>query len=300
MQEINIHGYVTTDEWNAKDAGTSVWNCAFKDGKKYFIKRLMETYIDNIPYEEATQWQKDDMIISNEFEERTQKLYSLLKKSDNGNLIVPLEFLKNEGHYYVISEWIDQFSDFNQIKSFTDYQKHLMMKVLAYSIYGLAKNKIVHCDLKPDNIRIKDTVSGARTLKIIDFDNGFIEGEYPDVLGGDQNYMSPEAFIRMSQDEDGAEDKMDVTSKSDIFSLGIIFHEILTGELPKISDSKTQYIGLAVGYGKQVILSEKLALEYSNLIEKMLCQNPNLRPDALYVFELLKNYIDPLSLSYRR
>jgi serine/threonine protein kinase len=151
--------------------------------------------------------------------------------------------------------------------------------------------------MKHDKIRIKDTVSGAKTLKIIDFDNGFIEGEYPDVLGGDQNYMAPEAFIRMSQDEEGAVDKIAITPKADIFSLGIIFHEILTGTLPQSSNPEIQYMGLAVGYGEQVILNESLPLEYADLITKMICQNPEQRPSALDVFEMLKNKIDPLSLS---
>lgn len=298
MKEINICGYVIKDEWKSNNAGNSVWNCAFKNDKKYFIKQLMETYYD-ISYDEATPFQKDCIMFSQAFEKRITKLYSHLKQADNGNLIVPIEFLKYEGHYYIISEWVEQNSKFNQIRGFTNYQKHLMMKILAYNIYGLAENNIVHCDLKPDNILIKETVSGIKTLKIIDFDNGFIEGEYPDILGGDQNYMSPEAFIRTNQDEIDKEDKIPVTPKSDIFSLGIIFHEILTGELPEKDDSE-KYIGLAVGHGKKVSLYSGLATEYCNLIEKMLYLEPAHRPDALSVFEILKNEIDPLDLHYRR
>lgn len=297
MQEININGYIITDELKSDNAGNSVWGFAFKDGKKYFIKQLKETYYD-IPYDEATEFQKEYIEASNRFYNRMSRLFSLLKESDNGNLVVPIKFIKKDGHYYVVSEWIEQFSDFSEIKGFTEFQKYLMMKILAYSIYGLAENNIVHCDLKPDNIRIKDTISKARTLKIIDFDNGFIQGEYPDMIGGSQNYMAPEVFIRMGQDEEGLDEKIDITPKADIFSLGIIYHEILTGELPKSCDSNFPYIGIAVGHGIQIELNDKLSIEYVDLIKSMISLEPDERPDALEVFNILRS-IDPLKLSNR-
>lgn len=297
MQEINVNGYIITEELKSENAGNSSWGYAFKDGKKYFIKQLKETYSDKA-YEEASLFEKEAIEASQLFEQRMNNLCDLLKKSDNGNLVVPIEFIKHDGRYYLVTEWIDQSSDFCHIKEFTEFQKHLMMKVLAYSLCGLASNNIVHCDLKPDNIRIKDTVSKAKTLKIIDFDNGFIVGEYPDMIGGTQNYMSPEVFIRMGQDEEGMEDKIDVTPKADIFSLGIIFHEILTATLPKSSDSRFNYIGVALGNGVKIELDKSLPIEYFELIGKMLSLEPNQRPDAMSVFNILKR-IEPLSLNYR-
>lgn len=293
MPEVNINGYVITEELKSDNAGNSVWGFAFKDGKKYFIKQLKETYYD-VPYEEATQFQREDMEANQRFYDRMRRLYTALRDADQGNLVTPIEFIRHDGHYYIISEWIDQFSDFSEIKAFTDFQKYLMMKVLAYNLYGLARMHIVHCDLKPDNIRIKDTVSKAKTLKIIDFDNGFIQGEYPDMIGGSQNYMAPEVFIRMAQDEEGMEDKMEITPKADIFSLGIIFHEIITGELPKSKDPDFPYLGIAIGRGAEIGLNAEVPLEYAELIRKMLRLEPQQRPEAREVFQELKQ-IDPLA-----
>ncbi|MDD6084399.1 MAG: protein kinase [Oscillospiraceae bacterium] len=298
MSGINIDGYVLQGEFTSENAGNSAWGCAIKNGKKYFIKQLKETY-PNISYEDATPFQRDSIEISRIFESRLKRLYSKLRLSDNGNLVVPIDFLKDNGHYYVVTEWIDQTSDFEEIKSFTNYQKNLMMRVLAYSLFGLEKNNIVHSDLKPDNIRIKETVSGAKTLKIIDFDNGFIQGDYPDAVGGDQIYMSPELFARMHQEENEEEDKYDITPKSDIFTLGIIFHEILTGDVPKTNSNEIPYIGEAVGRRMKIELDEKLPIEYSGLIEKMLDISPNSRPDAFSIFKYLKENVDPLNLRYR-
>lgn len=298
LQETDINGYIITEELKSDNAGNSVWGFAVKNGVRYFIKQLKETYYD-IPYSEATSFQREDMESSKQFFNRMKRLYTLLKHSDQGNLVVPIEFIKQNGHYYVVTEWIEQFDSFSEVERLSDVQKHLMLKILAYNIYGLSKNNIVHCDLKPDNICIKNTLAGAKTLKIIDFDNGFVQGDYPSVTGGDQTYMAPEVFIRMAQDEEGVEKKIDITPKADVFSLGIIFHQLLTGELPKSSDSKFPYMGIAIGRGIRIELSGKLPIEYADIIKRMISLEPQQRPDALVVFNSLKS-INPLNLSYRR
>ena len=293
MKEQNIHGYIVRDELRSENAGNSLWGACFRDGRKYFIKQLKETYYD-IPLADATPFQREDMEASTRFYQRMLHLFDVLKEADNGNLVVPLDFIRHSGHYYIITEWVDQFSDFSEIRGFTPLQKHVMLRVLAYSLQGLAARGIVHCDLKPDNIRIKDTISRARTLKIIDFDYGFIQGEYPDLIGGTQNYLAPEAIIRMYQDEDGAAEKIDVTPKADIFSLGIIFHEILTGEQPQSEDPAFPYPGIAAGRGIPLRLDPGLPGEYAGMIRDMLLPEPGQRPDAQAVFDMLRR-IDPLA-----
>lgn len=87
----------------------------------------------------------------------------------------------------------------------------------------LKTNRIVHRDLKPDNIIfLKDPRSGALTPKIIDF--GYCEMEQisgkPKMFYnvGSPRYMSPEAYQSNKYSE-----------KSDIWAIGIIFYEMLTG-----------------------------------------------------------------------
>lgn len=301
MAELNIKGYVVPEALHSENAGNSSWGCAFKNGKKFFIKQLKETYYD-IPYAEASAFQREDMEISRLFYERMTKLLSEIKSADNGNIVAPIEFIRQGGHYYIVSEWVDQFSDFGEIRGFTPFNKHLMMKVLTYSIYGLSEHHIVHCDLKPDNIRIKETINKAKTLKIIDFDSGFIEGEYPQMMGGTPTYMAPELIVRVHQDEEGEipfEKRIPVTTKSDIFSLGLIFHEILTGNLPKWSNPKFKDIGLAVGYDDKVHISSQIPYDYAELIRLMLLKEPTQRPDAIFVFQKL-SAIDPMKLNDRR
>jgi len=86
---------------------------------------------------------------------------------------------------------------------------------------------IVHRDIKPKNIMISD----AGEVKIGDFGVALIDRsdiEQTQVVGrlGSPRYMSPEQIIGDT-----------VTNQSDIFSLGIVLYELLTGVSPFASSS---------------------------------------------------------------
>jgi serine/threonine protein phosphatase PrpC/predicted Ser/Thr protein kinase len=95
---------------------------------------------------------------------------------------------------------------------------------IARGLQAFHRLEMLHQDLRPDNIMIDD----AGTVKIIDFGStqvaGLLEmnaanGAAP-ILGTEQ-YAAPEYFLG----ENG-------TSRSDIFSLGVIAYQLLTGRLP--------------------------------------------------------------------
>jgi serine/threonine protein kinase/AmiR/NasT family two-component response regulator len=86
---------------------------------------------------------------------------------------------------------------------------------------------IVHRDLKPSNILIN---SDGR-IKICDFGIAHTESSELTQLGdvlGSLHYMSPEQFIGMSID-----------SRSDLYSVGVIAYELLTGKKPFVGNSAT-------------------------------------------------------------
>jgi eukaryotic-like serine/threonine-protein kinase len=85
----------------------------------------------------------------------------------------------------------------------------------------------VHRDLKPSNLFVAD-VAGTRTLKILDFG---ISKEAPSTSSaltstesmlGTPSYMSPEQI----------KNSKDVDPRSDLWSLGVILYELVTGRLP--------------------------------------------------------------------
>ncbi|MEG4941798.1 AAA family ATPase [Microcoleus sp. F4-D5] len=97
---------------------------------------------------------------------------------------------------------------------------------LAETLAQLHENKIIHKDIKPQNIIIN---SKTDQIKIIDFSiSTYLERENqslsnPNLLEGTLAYMSPEQTGRMNRSID---------YRTDFYSLGVTFYEILTGKLP--------------------------------------------------------------------
>ncbi len=109
--------------------------------------------------------------------------------------------------------------------SFIDGAVHLgcqLADALAYS----HSEEICHSDLKPSNVLI---TPGGRPM-LLDFNLAFDPQAVARRLGGTLPYMAPEqlrAIGRPSPDERPA-----VSERSDIFSLGVILYELLSGSLP--------------------------------------------------------------------
>ena len=90
-------------------------------------------------------------------------------------------------------------------------------------------------------------------------------------LGGDQIYLSPEACLFLC----GEETKL--TTKMDVFSLGILFHQYLTGYVPWYDTGEFDYLHEAVLEGAKAGVSEKVPAEWRPVIEQMLIGDPEQR-----------------------
>lgn len=138
-----------------------------------------------------------------------------------------------DGSRYMVMEYLDGEPLSERIHRLGRMSPHELRPILSQALVGLGaahKAGIVHRDLKPDNVFIIKEKAGRQDfVKLIDFGISKFA-----VLGGDMSmtrtgalmgtpyYMSPEQ----------AKGASNVTQLSDIYSLGVIAFEALTGKVP--------------------------------------------------------------------
>jgi predicted ATPase/signal transduction histidine kinase/DNA-binding NarL/FixJ family response regulator/tRNA A-37 threonylcarbamoyl transferase component Bud32 len=147
-----------------------------------------------------------------------------LKPYKNGWAIV----LEDSGAI-ALSEWLESHS--------LSLVKFLQIATaLVEGIGELHQQNIIHKDIKPQNIIINPL---TETIQLIDFSIASrLEREnptlsHPDLLEGTLAYMSPEQTGRMNRSVD---------YRSDFYSLGVTFYELLTGTLPFTSNDPLELV----------------------------------------------------------
>jgi len=97
---------------------------------------------------------------------------------------------------------------------------------------------IIHRDLKPENIILEQVRTGGDFVKVVDFGLAKMRVEAvqpnitsPGIVCGTPEYMSP---------EQGRGDALD--ARSDLYAVGVILYQLLTGRLPFEAESPTQVV----------------------------------------------------------
>ena len=169
---------------------------------------------------------------NNEIIERFKKEALVSASLSQENVLSIYDFIYHGRTYYLIMEYVDGYD----LHDILDYMSPLSPIISALLIREIAKgleythNKnVVHRDIKPSNILI----SKEGEIKLIDF--GVAKDEAPSKLTitgmiiGTPSYMSPEQA-------NGEK----INNQSDIYSLGVLFYEIITGFKPYSGDTNTE------------------------------------------------------------
>jgi len=140
---------------------------------------------------------------------------------------------------------------------------------LAESVLLLHRKNIIHKDIKPANILVNQD---AGTVKLTNFASAsLLSGErsellQPDLLEGSLSYMSPEQTGRLDRPID---------FRSDLYSLGVTFYEMVTGKLPFVADEPMSliYQHLTIEPAPPHHLDVRIPRAVSDIIMKCLAKN---------------------------
>lgn len=288
----NIHGYHILEDFKVA-GGMSKISFADKGGKIYFIKEFLAPKYPTPDSPGSDRIKEQKRRACDAFEKHHRDLNNAIGKccaGTGGNLIYAIDFFREGASYYKVTEKIDISTlPCSEISKLPLDKVLLIAKSAVHSIRILHGLKIVHGDLKPDNLPIKEAMIGY-VVKLIDFDDSYFECNPPsdrENLVGTPEYYSPEqaAYI---MDEDEEIEGNTLTCKSDIFTLGIIFCEYFTGEKP-ILPGEFKNTWTCVNEGHSVSFSKRLPIQIESLIQKMLSKDPENRPTIGEVFNVLKD-----------
>src|SRR5262249_5041841 len=142
---------------------------------------------------------------------------------------------------------------------------------------------IYHRDLKPSNVLL---TPDAKPM-LLDFNLSFDEQVAEERLGGTLAYMAPE-HLRATDPERGLDPSL-VDARSDVFSLGVILYELLTGVHPfgrmpaKLASAEIRAHLLQRQQTGPIPLrraNPHVDLPLARVIERCLAFDPNDRPQS--------------------
>ena len=280
--------YTLYENLSSQNSGYSIWGFGYKNNKDYFIKQFLSPKYPADDYESSPQRLAKKKAQCIEFERKKISVYSALNSGSDGNAVHVTEFFRIDTKYYISMPKIEALPvTIGEIAAMPVCEKCRLCAIIAHAVYSLHLGGLIHADLKHENILFTQTRQELLTAKVIDFDSSFLESEPPgedEDIVGDLVYFSPEAVYRIL----GEAKKL--TCKMDVFSLGVLFHQYLTGELPSFDHDYADYPGEAAARGLIVEASEDIPAFLNSVFSRMLSVDPDVRPSAFEVYNTLISY----------
>ncbi len=169
-----------------------------------------------------------------------------------------------------LSTYLQTFTSGNHLYPCLPLEEFLNIAInLTEILHYLYQNYIIHKDIKPANILINPE---NKQIKLIDFGIASLlpretqEIQNPNILEGTLAYISPEQTGRMNRGID---------YRSDFYSLGITFFQLLTGKLPYYAEDAIELLHchLAQKPPKVNSIDLKIPVVIAEIVDKLIAKN---------------------------
>lgn len=290
----SVRGYKLLKDFKMAGGGNCEWTFAVKDGKEYFIKVFLNPKYPRADGPGSAETKKKLMEECERFERHQRELNDAVKKiaGADGRLVAAADFFREDNLFYKVAHKVPAKNiTAAQIAKLPLPQKIRLLQNVSTAVTSLHRQNIVHGDLKVDNALLEEgTGDNPFIARLIDFDSSYFSGKPYDVdeMVGDPPYYSPELLDYVQKRET---DATKLTTKSDVFALGIVFHHYLVGTPPPFPDDH-QYLCEAVRAG-HIVTSESLGEISSPALAELLASMMRLeasdRPSSFDVQTALKD-----------
>lgn len=170
-----------------------------------------------------------DLAVDPAFTERFNREARVLARLNHPNIVTVFDFGTQGPFCFLLMEFMDGVNLRQAMRTggFSPTETLVLVQDVCAALKFAHEKGILHRDIKPENILI----DASGRVKIADFGIAKIVGEndrenltltQPGSVLGSPRYMAPEQF----------ESPGDVDQRADIYSLGVVLYEMLTGELP--------------------------------------------------------------------
>lgn len=206
----------------------------------------------------------------------------IARRVNNAHVLKPCKQTRKRNYIYIVTEYIEgqtltQWSIDNPKPDLETVRG--IVEQIAKGLLAFHRKDMLHQDLRPENIMIDHT----GTVKIIDFGSTHVAGimeisssvERQSLLGTAQ-YSAPEYFLG----ENG-------TNASDIFSLGVITYQMLSGKLPygaQVAQAKTKAAQNRLSYSCVLDDEREIPAWIDDVLKKAVHPNPYKRYQELSEF----------------
>ncbi len=172
----------------------------------------------------AVKFLPSDLANQKEFEARFEREARALARLNHPNIVGIHDFGRDDGVSFLVMEYVEGKPLTDQLPLSVSRAAEIAAQICDALSYA-HRQGIVHRDIKPDNL----LMDGSGRVKIADFGIARIVG--PDARGwtvtskdetvGTPHYIAPEALTGAAPDP-----------RMDIYSLGVVLYQMLTGKLP--------------------------------------------------------------------